>query len=87
MGKNSKVVANRIAVTETVATSLRVHGAEIATGLARRAIPWKRLGVAEEVAHLVTYLASPVADFITGATYYIDGGASLWGDLFPLPDE
>jgi citronellol/citronellal dehydrogenase len=55
--------------------------------LARRAIPWKRLGVAEEVAHLVTYLASPVADFITGATYYIDGGASLWGDLFPLPDE
>lgn len=54
---------------------------------ARRSTPWKRLGVAEEVAHLVTFLASPAADFITGSTYYIDGGASLWGDMFPLPDE
>ena len=44
-------------------------------------------GLAEEVAHLVTYLASPAADFVTGSTMYIDGGASLWGDMFPLPDE
>ncbi|MFO0656000.1 MAG: SDR family oxidoreductase [Polyangia bacterium] len=55
--------------------------------VARRATPWKRLGLAEEVAHLVTYLASPAADFVTGSTMYIDGGASLWGDMFPLPDE
>ncbi len=55
--------------------------------VARRATPWKRLGVAEEVAHLVTFLASPAADFVTGSTYYIDGGAALWGDMFPLPDE
>ena len=25
------------------------------------------------------------ADFITGATYYLDGGLALWGDLFPIP--
>ena len=55
--------------------------------IARRSTPWKRLGVSEEVAHLVTFLASPAADYVTGSTYYIDGGASLWGDMFPLPDD
>lgn len=33
MAKSSKVVVNRISVTETVASSLRVHGKEIAAGL------------------------------------------------------
>lgn len=54
---------------------------------AQKAIPWKRLGTPEEVAHLVTFLCTPAADFITGSTYYIDGGQALWGDMFPLPDE
>ncbi|HEY3352710.1 MAG TPA: SDR family oxidoreductase [Polyangia bacterium] len=53
---------------------------------ARRAIPLKRLGTPEEVADLAVFLVSPAAAFITGATYTIDGGASLWGDLFPIPD-
>jgi citronellol/citronellal dehydrogenase len=52
----------------------------------RRATPLKRLGTAEEVAHLLTYLCSPQADFITGQTFYIDGGQSLWGDLWQIPD-
>lgn len=34
----------------------------------------KRFGTPEEVGHLVTFLASPKADFITGANYRIDGG-------------
>jgi NAD(P)-dependent dehydrogenase (short-subunit alcohol dehydrogenase family) len=54
--------------------------------ISRRETPWKRLGTPEEVAHLVVFLASQAADFITGATYYIDGGKSLWGDFFPIPD-
>jgi citronellol/citronellal dehydrogenase len=54
--------------------------------VSRRATPWKRLGTPEEVAHLVVFLCSPAADFITGATYYIDGGLALWGDMFPIPD-
>lgn len=33
-----------------------------------------RFGKPEEVAALVTFLASPLADFITGADYRIDGG-------------
>jgi citronellol/citronellal dehydrogenase len=52
-----------------------------------KATPLKRLGSAEEVAHLVVYLASPFADFITGQTFYIDGGMSLWGDQWPIPDQ
>jgi NAD(P)-dependent dehydrogenase (short-subunit alcohol dehydrogenase family) len=34
----------------------------------------RRFGTPEEVGNLVTFLASPVADFITGANYRIDGG-------------
>lgn len=54
--------------------------------MSRKATPLKRLGTAEEVAHLITYLSSRVADFVTGQTFYIDGGASLWGDTWMIPD-
>jgi len=37
-------------------------------------IPARRLGLAEEVADAVLYLASPAAAYITGATLVIDGG-------------
>ena len=47
--------------------------------------PLKRAGTVEECAHAIVYLASPAALFITGATLYLDGGASLWGDTFPIP--
>jgi citronellol/citronellal dehydrogenase len=53
---------------------------------AQRGNPLKRLGTAEEVSHLVTYLCTRYADFVTGQTFYIDGGASLWGDMWSLPE-
>lgn len=37
-------------------------------------IPLGRLGLAEEVAHAVGFLASPRAAYITGATLHINGG-------------
>jgi len=52
-----------------------------------RAAPVRRLGSAEEVSHLIVYLGSPFADFVTGQTWYIDGGASLWGDQWPIPED
>ncbi|HHH28797.1 MAG TPA: SDR family oxidoreductase [Polyangiaceae bacterium] len=52
-----------------------------------RAAPVRRLGATEEVSHLVVYLASTYADFVTGQVWYIDGGASLWGDQWPIPDD
>ena len=54
---------------------------------AEKSNPLKRLGTAEEVSHLITYLASRYADFIAGQTFYIDGGASLWGEQWFLPDD
>ncbi len=40
-------------------------------------VPLKRFGKAEDVAHLVTFLASDDASFITGAEYAIDGGINV----------
>lgn len=37
-------------------------------------IPWNRFGQPEEVANVATFLASAEADYVTGSTYYIDGG-------------
>jgi citronellol/citronellal dehydrogenase len=51
---------------------------------AKQETPAKRLGVPEEVAHLVAFLASDAADYVTGTTIYIDGGASLWGDIWDV---
>jgi glucose 1-dehydrogenase len=39
-------------------------------------IPLGRLGQPNDVA-LVAFLASPNADYITGSTFYVDGGL-LW---------
>lgn len=37
-------------------------------------IPLGRLGKPEDVASTVTFLASAAADYVTGATFYVDGG-------------
>jgi citronellol/citronellal dehydrogenase len=55
--------------------------------MSRQRTPMKRLGLAEEVAQLIAYLASDAASFVTGQTWYIDGGASLWGDAWVIPDD
>ena len=41
-------------------------------------IPVGRLGGTEEIAHLVSFLASPDASFITGANYAINGGQHVY---------
>jgi citronellol/citronellal dehydrogenase len=55
--------------------------------MGRKATVVKRLGTAEEVAQLVAFLASPAADFITGQTVYLDGGASLYGTIWEVPED
>lgn len=55
--------------------------------MARRASLLRRLGSPGEVAHLIVYLASRYADFITGQTFYIDGGQSLYGDMWQVPED
>jgi citronellol/citronellal dehydrogenase len=53
---------------------------------AERQIPMKRLGTCEEVADLVTFLASSLSKYITGETVYVDGGNRLWGSPWIIPD-
>jgi citronellol/citronellal dehydrogenase len=53
----------------------------------RRRTPMKRLGTKGEVAQLIVYLASDAANFVTGETWYIDGGAHLWGDHWMISDD
>ena len=40
----------------------------------RREVALKRFGTVEEIADVVTFLASPRAAFVTGATWIADGG-------------
>ncbi len=42
--------------------------------LIMRDIPLKRIGKPEEVSAMVVFLASEEASYITGATFYVDGG-------------
>jgi glucose 1-dehydrogenase len=41
-------------------------------------IPYQRIGEPEDVARVVVWLASDAADYITGATLYVDGGMTLY---------
>ncbi|MBV9604102.1 MAG: SDR family oxidoreductase [Solirubrobacterales bacterium] len=45
--------------------------------LAAKAVPLKRAGTAQEVAALITFLASPACGYMTGETVLLDGGYSL----------
>jgi NAD(P)-dependent dehydrogenase (short-subunit alcohol dehydrogenase family) len=47
--------------------------------------PLKRAGTIDEVAASIVFLASPAAQYITGATLKIDGGQSLWGHTWEIP--
>lgn len=40
-------------------------------------IPLGRLGQGEDVAGVATFLASSDADYVTGSTYYVDGGLTV----------
>ena len=41
-------------------------------------IPIKRIGNPEEVANVVEFLASDKASYVTGTTFYVDGGMTLY---------
>lgn len=60
-------------------------GANLARGLQSQ-VPMKRLGRVEDISRMVAYLAGPGGDYITGQTFIIDGGRTLWGDGFPIDD-
>lgn len=54
--------------------------------MGRQATPVKRLASEDEIAQILVFLASPAASFITGCTIKADGGASIWGESWAIPD-
>jgi 3-oxoacyl-[acyl-carrier protein] reductase len=50
---------------------------EQALEAARRAIPMRRFGSAEELADVVAFLAGPRSSYVTGQTLRVDGGYSV----------
>jgi NAD(P)-dependent dehydrogenase (short-subunit alcohol dehydrogenase family) len=60
-----------VAVCPAFITTPLIRGMEDAV---RPLHPIGRLGTADEVAHMVAFLASEEAAFLTGAAYLVDGG-------------
>ena len=49
-------------------------------------VPMKRLATCQEVAWAAVFLSGPAGAYVTGQTWAVDGGKSLWGDYWPIQD-
>ncbi|TGN66077.1 glucose 1-dehydrogenase [Nocardioides eburneiflavus] len=78
-GINVNAVAPGFVATEmTDATAARLRlDVEEFRRLNAEAVPVKRVGVPDDIAAAVTFLASDEASYTTGQTLYVDGGASV----------
>lgn len=77
--------------TEGASSRLSVPKGENPKG-GQRSIPLKRVGEHEELANLTAYLLSPMAAYISGDTFTIDGAAHLrpqsgFGSILDRPRE
>jgi NAD(P)-dependent dehydrogenase (short-subunit alcohol dehydrogenase family) len=79
------ILVNAVAPGVVLSTGTKRYPPEI---LARslKQTPLKRGGTVDEIAASIVFLASPAAQFITGATLRVDGGQALWGDIWEIPD-
>jgi citronellol/citronellal dehydrogenase len=74
---------NAVAPGTIISSGTTQYGEELLER-SRKAIPLRRLGSVEEVSRLLVFLSSGLNSYITGSTYYIDGGLSLHGDIWDI---
>ena len=77
---------NCVAPGNNIRSSGTAQYGEQALEMTRRATPVRRLGTVDEVARVILFLASDQNDFVNGSIYRVDGGQSLWGDIWQIPD-
>jgi citronellol/citronellal dehydrogenase len=79
------ITVNAVAPGVIASSGTRQYPPEL-LAMAIRNSPAKRAGTVDEIAAAILFLASPAAQFISGATLRVDGAQSLWGDTWMLPD-
>jgi len=82
---SKNIQVNCVAPGTIISSGMNNYTPEIVDA-AWKVIPAKRLGKPEEVAAAVCFLLSPAGNFITGETIKVDGGGSLWGDIWPIEE-
>jgi len=72
-----RIAVNAVApgLTDTAQPRYGMTEKEIAAEGA--AMPWGRIGRPDDVARAVAYLAGPMAEFVTGETLFVTGGACM----------
>lgn len=81
------VRVNCVAPGIIASSGLENYPAGLELGRAQQSyIPVKYLGSCEDIAWTVAFLAGPGGGYITGQTLVVDGGRTLWGDTWPIPD-
>lgn len=77
---------NCVAPGNNIRSSGTAQYGEQALEMTRQATPIRRLGTVDEVARVILFLASDQNDFVNGSIYRVDGGQSLWGHIWQIPD-